>query len=180
MRIQGSLLLLIAVLVCAGCYFASPCHSSAQPPAKPPELKVLERFIGKWKIETISKPAEWTPKEERFTGTSTNEWVLDGWFQHHKVKDDQGTEGIELLTFDPRMKTYRYWSFFSNGLIKEMTGEWDEKSKTFTTKADIGNGITVVGKMHFIDSDNRESTVVAKDAAGKVYLDLRGKLTRQK
>src|SRR5947208_636517 len=112
-----------AVVICAGFVFVLPGEGVSQPPAKPPELKVLERFIGKWQFEMISKPAEWTPKEARLIGTSTNEWGLDGWFQHHKTKYDQGTESIEVLTYDPRKKSFRIWSFDSNGFANEMTGD---------------------------------------------------------
>src|SRR4051794_25718281 len=99
----------------AGCvicltFFCAVSHEAfSQGPAKPPELKILDRYIGKWKFEIVHKPAEWNPKEARVTGTSTNEWVLDGWFQHHRVKDDQGTEGIDIMTYDPRKRTYRSW-----------------------------------------------------------------------
>ncbi len=173
MRAQRNLFLLVTVLICAGSFFAFPSHGTAQPPAKPPELKVLNRFIGKWKYETISRKAEWSLKEVRSSGTSTNEWALDGWFQLHNVKDEGGTESIQILTYDPRKKAYRYWGFYSNGLIKELTGAWDEKAKTLTMKADLGGGIRAVEKFTFRDSDNREATLVVKDAAGKIYLDMR-------
>jgi hypothetical protein len=150
-----------------------------QAPEKPPELKILERYIGKWKFEMTSRVAEWTPKEIQYSGTSTNEWVLDGRFQQHKVKHDQGVEGIDILTYDPRKKAFRFWSFDSFGISNEMTGVWDEKKQTLTMKGDVAEGITVVAVMQFRDADNREITYVAKDAAGKIYLDIRGKMTRQ-
>ena len=91
------------------------------------------------------------------------------------------TEAIEMLTYDPRKKAYRCWGFFSNGLIKEMTGAWDEKAKTLTWKgADPESGIHAVWKMTFRDKDNRETTLVVKDKAGKICLDVSEKLTRQK
>ncbi len=166
--------------VCLGFLFIFPQGSFAQPPDKPPEIKILERYIGKWKFEMISKQAEWNPKESRYSGTSTNEWALDGWFQHHKVKHDSGTEGIDMMTYDPRKKKYRSWSFDSFGFSNEMTGTWDEKAKTLTTKGDLEEGVTVISVMRFLDNDTREVTYVAKDAKGKIYLDIRGKVTRQK
>jgi hypothetical protein len=170
------------LLLLAGAIFASLGQGSgfAQPPAKPPELKVLDRYLGTWKIEGVLKPAEWTPKERRVTATTTNEWVLNGWFQYHKVKDGDGNESIDILTYDPHKKTHRIWSFFSDGFSVEETGTWDDASKTLTSKADLGEGITVVSTMRFVDNDNRELTRVARDAKGKVYLDIRSKLTRQK
>ncbi len=163
-----------------GFVFTLAGEGNAQVPVKPPELKVLERFIGKWKFDMISKPAEWTPKERRLTGTSTNEWVLNGRYQRHKTKWDNGNESFEMLTYDPRKKTYRTWYFDAGGNSNEMTGTWDEKSKTLTTKGDFGNGITAIAKMKFLDENTREVNLVAKGAAGKTYLDIRGRLTRRK
>ena len=156
-------------------------HSSvlAQAPAKPAELKVLERYIGKWKFEATARVAEWNPKETKYSGTSSNEWVLDGRFQHHKVKFDDGTEGIDIMTYDADKKAYRNWSFRSTGFTSETAGEWDEKSKTMTMKEMVGE-VTIVTSMRFVDNDNREMTVVARDAAGKLYIDTHGKLSRTK
>ena len=47
-------------------------------PVKPAELKVLDRLDGKWRYEWESKPTEGDPKGSKDTGTSTNEWILDG------------------------------------------------------------------------------------------------------
>ncbi len=159
---------------------AASQEALSQPPAKPPELKVLDRYVGNWKFETVHKPAAWSPKEVRISGTSTNQWVLGGWFQHHKVKDDQGGEGIDIMTYDPRKRAFRSWHYSSQGYSSEMIGAWNEKTKTLTAKGDFGDGITAIATMRFIDNDNRESTLIAKDGAGKIYLDVRGKLTRQK
>lgn len=175
MKASGRMLLLTGVVILS----LADASGLAQPPPKPPESKVLDRYIGTWKFEGVSKPAEWNPKEKRGAGTTVNEWILNGWFQHHKAKDDQGNESIDILTYDPRTKTYRFWSFFSEGFAVEEAGTWDEQSKTLTTKADV-DGITVLSTMRFIDNDTRELTRVAKDGKGKVYLDMRSKLTRQK
>ena len=42
----------------AALFFTSLETASAQPPAKPAELKVLDRLVGKWRYEWESKPAE--------------------------------------------------------------------------------------------------------------------------
>ena len=72
-----------------------------------------------------SRPAVWTPKKLRLTGTSTNKWVLGGRFQQHNTKWDHGNESFEMLTYDPRKTTYRTWYFDAGGNINEMTGDWD-------------------------------------------------------
>src|SRR6516165_9734363 len=70
----------------AGSADAAP-REEAQP-VKQAELKVLDRLAGKWRYEWESQPTEGEPKGSKGTGTSTNEWILDGWFQQHKGKGD--------------------------------------------------------------------------------------------
>lgn len=63
---------------------------------KPAELKVLDRLAGKWRYEWESKPTEGEPKGSKGTGTSTNEWTLDGWFQQHKGNTAAGSSAVIL------------------------------------------------------------------------------------
>jgi hypothetical protein len=156
--------------------------ASAQPPAKPAELKVLDRLDGKWRYEWESKPTAGDPKGSKGAGTSTNEWILDGWFQQRKGKGDDGRhEILEVWTYDGRTKTYRAWGFMAPGANHyEGTGTWDEESGTLSYKGKGPGDVTFVSTMRFIDKDNCEATRVARDAAGKVVQDARFKLTRQK
>jgi hypothetical protein len=155
--------------------------ADGQDAPRSPELEVLDRFLGTWKIDMVSKPAEWTKQEVKLTGTTTNEWTLGGRFQIHRAKySPTHVESVEMLTYDADRKVYRFWHFNSNGIANETTGAWDEKSKTMTFKGDFGNGITSVSKMRFVDKDTREAVMTAKDKSGKVYLDVHVKLVRQK
>jgi hypothetical protein len=163
-------------------FFTSLETASAQPPAKPAELRVLDRLVGKWRFEWESKPAAWEPKGSKGAGTTSNEWILDGWFQQHKGKtDDGGLEILEIWTYDQRTKTYRAWGFIAPGGDHfAATGTWDEKSQTLSYQAKGPADVTIVSTMRFIDADNREATRVARDAAGKLFQDARFRLTRQK
>src|SRR5215472_5068243 len=77
---------------------------------KPAELKVLDRLNGKWRYEWESKPTEVDPEGSKGSGMSTNEWILDGWFQQRKGKGDDGRhEILEVWTYDADAKTYRAW-----------------------------------------------------------------------
>lgn len=161
--------------------FTSLETASAQLPAKPTELKVLDRLVGKWRYEWESKPTEGEPKGSKGAGTSTNDWILDGWFQQHKGKGDVPPhEILEVWTYDAQTKTYRAWGFMAPGANHyEATGTWDEESNTLTYHGKGPGNVTTVSTMRFIDKDNRVGTRVAKDAAGKVVQDTRFKLTRQ-
>ena len=169
----------------AALFFTSLETASAQPPAKPAELKVLDRLVGKWRYEWESKPTESDPKNplgSKGSGTSTNEWILDGWFQQHKGKgDDPPHEIHEVWTYDALTKTYRAWGFMAFGAGHyESTATWDEKTQTLTYKGKGPGDVTTVSTMRFIDKDNRVGHRVAKDAAGKLVQDTTFKITRQK
>src|SRR5262245_16030345 len=163
-------------------FFTSLETASAQPPAKPAELRVLDRLVGKWRYEWESKPTESDPKGSKGSGTSINEWILDGWFQQHKGKGDDAPHDIlEVWTYDELTKTYRAWGFMAPGANHyEATGTWDEKSKTLSYKGKGPGDVTTESTMRFIDQDNRVGTRVAKDATGKIVQDTRFKLTREK
>src|SRR5262245_53892380 len=170
-------LFLLAALV-----LTSLVTASAQPPAKPAQLKVLDRLAGKWRYEWESKPTEGDPKGSKGSGTSINEWTLDGWFQQHKGKGDDGRhEILEVWTYDAAAKMYRAWGFMAPGASHyESTGTWDEKTSTLTYKGKGPGDVTTVSTMRFVDEYNRVGTRVAKDAAGKIVQDTLFKLTRQK
>jgi len=165
----------------AALFFTSPETASVQAPAKPAEFKVLDRLLGKWRYEWESKSTEGEPKGSKGAGTTTNEWILDGWFQQHKGKAEDGShEILEIWTYDAPTKTYRAWGFMAPGANHyEAICTWDEKSNTLSYKGKGPGEVTTVSTMRFIDKDNRVGTRVATDGAGKVVQDTVFKLTRQ-
>lgn len=150
-------------------------------PGKPAELKVLDRLVGAWNVERISKPTEDNPKETRTAGTMTIAWVLDGWFlQARGISNSGKFEDLQFVTYDPRAKAYRHWYFNSLGVASDSTGQWDEAAQTILWTADLENGATLRNKEHFIDKDTTEWALVIKDKQGELLLDVQGKLTRRK
>ncbi len=150
-------------------------------PAKPPELKVLERFVGTWDAESVSKPAVWTPKEVRAKYVEVRELILDGWFVESKGRaaDEKGDSTIWMMTYDLARREYREWLFVTGGFSIQWSGQWDEATKTFSFTGDAGNGVTSKGTTHFIDKDHIEFSILATDSDGKVYQDMKGNMTRQ-
>jgi hypothetical protein len=146
-----------------------------------PESKVLSQWVGTWKTEVVSKPAEWTPKEVKTTGTITCKRVLGGKFVEESGSSlAPGTEHRVIWGYEPRRKVYRNWFFDSQGNTLEATGTWDAKAKTMTWKSDPGPGLSGTATHRFLDADTYEWTYTIKDAGGKVYLDVKGKHTRSK
>jgi hypothetical protein len=151
-----------------------------QDSAKPAELKVLDRLVGNWQEEEISKPAEWTPKEERTKSTSTTEWVLGGRFVQMKERGNDNLEVVQMITYDVDKKVYRRWRFTSGGTATETTGKWDEDSKTLTWTGTLAKDISFVSRWKMTSKDTMEGAAIAKDGSGKVYLDVASKSTRRK
>ena len=143
--------------------------------APPPEMKVLQKMVGAWRGEAISKVAESTPEETRGKGTSKADLVLGGHFLLNRWFDSQGKlKGIQLFTYDKEQQVYRLWSFHDDGFAVERAGEWDEGSNTLTLKNEI-EGMASVSSIHFADEHTILWTLVFKDQEGKVYLDMHGK-----
>lgn len=154
--------------------------SSAAEPAKskPPELRLLERLVGNWNSESVSRVAEWTPVEARTKGILTREWVLDGRFLQENAKLSNG-DFIVMYSFDVEKKKYRLWLFHSEGITTETQGQWDESTQTFTFTSDL-NGLKHTSTIKFIDEDTHNSAAVVKDTQGKVLWNAECKYTRRK
>jgi hypothetical protein len=146
-----------------------------------PESKVLGQWVGTWKTEVVSKPAEWTPKEMKTTGTITCKRILGGKFVEESGSSlAQGMEHRVIWGYDPQRKAYRNWFYDSQGTILEGSGTWDAKTKTMTWKNEAGSGLSGTSTHRFLDADTYEWTYIVKDAGGKVYVDVKGKHTRSR
>ncbi len=147
---------------------------------KPPELKVLEKFVGTWDCQEVARPAIWTPIEKRSSSLEVNKMVLDGWYLQGRSQTPTGTtQALLMNTYDPSQKKYRIWKYTAGGPPTEYSGQWDEPSQTLTIEENTG-GIVLKATFHLIDADHREYHVIARDGEGKVYLDIDGKVTRRK
>jgi hypothetical protein len=111
-------------------------------PAKDvPELLVLSNYIGAWDVAITAKDSPFTK------GESTANWILDGRFvqQTGVLSSADGANVLKittLMTYDPERKTYRMWSFLSNGSTSEGSGTWDEKNRTMTSTSNQGSTTT--------------------------------------
>ncbi|MBM4068700.1 MAG: hypothetical protein FJ271_07115 [Planctomycetes bacterium] len=65
-------------------------------------------------------------------------------------------------------------------MVEASGGKWDPASRTLTFTSRPQTGVASVTRWRFLGDDSFEWNVQAKDAAGKVYLDISGKLTRKK
>ena len=78
------------------------------------------------------------PKNRHFSkGEFTAQWILGGRFVERvgkliavRVPNDISIK--VLMTYDPKEKAYRKWTFISNGRVLVASGAWDERNRTMT------------------------------------------------
>jgi hypothetical protein len=148
-------------------------------PAKDvPELQVLSNYIGTWDVAIASKDAPFTK------GESTSTWILDGRFlqQTGVLKSDDGANVLKvttLMTYDSERKTYRMWSFLSNGSTNEASGKWDAENRVMTSTSNQG-GITTTTTAKFKENGIEEWTLVTTNQNKEVVGRFSGTNTRRK
>lgn len=166
------------VLSCAA--FFAIVESPAIAQDVPPEMKVLNMRIGTWNAVCSGKSAVWTPDGLELKGVEKIESTLKGRFIQGKTVNSDKSEAAWMATYDIDSKTYRFWFFNSFGSHSQSKGQWGERTRTMTWTGTNAERITTTAHWRFIDADTHESDALAKDRAGKIYLNMTGKLTRQK
>jgi hypothetical protein len=165
------------------------CGTAAaqQPREKPKELDVLRQYVGDWTSEVTSKPAVWTPEEQKFLTTNHAEFVLDGWFlQHIEVNHIVGdpakvTKALMVSTFDPQSRKYVTWFFQSSGIMNKSLGEWEPERKTLTfTPVEPPPNTTGKFAEVFPNAETINGTLTYTDADGETMFDMVWTRTRQK
>ncbi len=154
--------------------------AKAQTP-KSSELKVLDRMVGSWRVESVSWQGQ-RDDEEQSTGAVITTWSLQGQYIELRVTDSDGKEELlELITYDSDAGVYKVWAFSPNSpKPAHLTMRWNESKKTLTGKVDLGNGITMQTTLRFIGKDRYKFTTTTKDASGNVLVERKGKVFRKK
>ena len=108
------------------------------PPPPPPQLRALDGFVGEWRGEYEHLPAMFG-QATTGTGKGKTEWVLDGRFVKGEGTgtSSYGThKSIWLMTYDPMMQSYRFFSFDNFGTCDIATVTQDPKTRTWTSLSD--------------------------------------------
>ena len=157
------------LFVCAFC-----TATNAQSRNSDQSIKLLEPLIGTWSKEWTIHQTEWTPKEEKATGTHTWEWVLDNQHIRETGTDSTGSKYMSMWSYNKSTMNYRVATFQSNGNSSQMIGSWDTETNTFIATNDLGNGVTMTVKYVLSDEDSLRFSFVARDDTGKTYFHLEG------
>jgi hypothetical protein len=142
---------------------------------RPPEVEILDRYLGVWDDTT----------DPNGTIVTHCEWILDGSFLRHtwtlENADGSSVEiGVSLMSYDRVEKSYRGWTFFSNGVAENGTAIWDEASKTFTwTVHSPVTDLTTTTRVAFPAPGQEITEFTTTDGAGKVVDKNRRKKVRR-
>ncbi len=172
--IRSVFLLLIAVTACQ----TANVWADDGPAKDVPELQALSSYIGTWDVAITSKDSPFTK------GESTATWILDGRFlqQTGVLKSDDGATILKvttLMTYDSESKTYRMWSFLSNGSTSEASGKWNAKNRTMTSTS-IQDGTTTTTTATFTENGIEEWMFVTTNKNNEVVGKFGGTNTRRK
>ena len=140
----------------------------------PAELRALDSLIGDWKVEmTIG------PNPDVRTVEMSSQWTLGKRYVLSKSKSEND-ELMTLWTFDPAMKVYRRWFFFSSGTTLHEVGHWDPVKQTFEFQsADPNQGLNTVSTIKIVDKDTKRWSVTLKANDGTT-VTAKGTTTRCK
>ena len=167
--LRGNGMGLVAALTLAA---AVPAAATAQT-AESAGSAVLNRWLGTWDYQAVVSPAQWTPQSITVEGTTEVEWIVGGQFLQVSRRDSTA-ETHEIRRYEPSSQEYRKWIFGSDGTQSYWQGRWDSAASTMRWQyVDFGFGLAGSIEDRFISADRYESTVVLKDSAGNVLLDVR-------
>lgn len=157
------------------------CSASlAQSVDDEPSIRSLKPLIGTWNKEWTVYRSEWTPREEKATGTHTWKWILDQQHIQESGSDSTGSKYLSVWSFDTTSKRFQVATFQSSGSVFQMPGDWNSRSNTFTATRAVGNGVTMTAKYVLNNRDLFQFSFVAKDESGKIYFHLQGTGKRER
>lgn len=143
-----------------------------------PELRALQHYIGTWDVATT---------DQLYTkGESSAKWILGGRFveQSGFMVSQEGSNRIEVLTlftFDTGKKTYRSWTFLSDGSTSQAEMTWNAAAKTMTSRSRPGaNGVRSTVTADFSEGGKERWLFVFTDRDGKAVGEMKGVNTRRK
>lgn len=156
-----------------------PLAEASSPAASTPELAVLAPFARRFDSTSEVKSRD-LPQPLKMKGVSEGAWIHDGQFLRQTWSVERGDgvpamNGSAIMTFDPREKAYRRWSFISTGPVEESRGEWDAATHTMTWTAD-GNelGGKTVTTSTFDDANRETWSIHFKDDKGEDATEVIG------
>lgn len=152
----------------------------SQTPELEEGLRVLDRFAGTWEAEVTPLNSEGTPVGKPRRSEITAVWAVNRRFLLSRSRDEDGTEGLALRTYDLEKKEYPHWHFNWNGRLYQARGRWNEKASTMTNERTTPDGQTEEATFSLSPDPNTfqiDHKITNKE--GKLISHSQGKATRR-
>jgi hypothetical protein len=118
-------------------------YDEQQPRGPDPALKVLDRFVGTWRLEGRTLDAD----EDNVKGTTTFEWLPGGFFLQQRIElDFMGfpIRGLEVIGYDASTGKYPS-TVYSNMVGMPIPYEYDIQGDRVTIRTELAGGATFTG-----------------------------------
>lgn len=116
-----------AVVAASGCASLSKRIVEIQPPPRPAELDVYEKFVGTWDWEAEMVGAE-DPGTKHWSGTAEWSWSLEKRFLHGSMSSRSerlSFDATGLWSWHPTKKKHYWWMFNNWGYPQEGTANYN-------------------------------------------------------
>jgi len=147
-------------------------------PKRSPELEVLSHYVGTWDVEVALELMDGEKRSKKRVSRTT--WSLGGGFIRIEDERPHGEpEFHQVWTYDSKAKNYPAVGMRGPSSF-EMTGTWDEATKTMTSRAMLPNGNRLVMVHRFVSKDRAEATSTFTNSNGDVVYKIMHNHTRRK
>jgi hypothetical protein len=141
-------------------------------PKRPAEFALLDRQVGSWTNTVEATLAELGGKKVQYRTTNEAVPILAHRFVESNEKHELGgRKEYWLLGYDELRSIYRLWHFGGDGEAMEADCAWNPKEKKLTWKSLDGR---FNGAWTFTNDDERQASMSAKDANGRLLFEVTG------
>lgn len=145
--------------------FALPATASTEE-AQSKGSGVLNQYLGTWQARTVMSPTKLVPRGYDETATQEVKWVLSN--QYLEVTSiGESQDSRDMINYADG--SYHRFNFTSEGDSSYWIGDWQDDRRTMVWKMDFGI-ISGLLTEHFLSIDEKEVTLVLRDAAGNIII----------
>ena len=140
---------------------------------------VLDRFVGRWKTETLIRSYGPPVRESRTSGQAVSRRTRGGRdveFQTSSI-DPPGLSELQIMTYDREAGLYSQWVSDSDGYRHEALGRWNATTSTLTWHGHV-DGVRFVIDDHWVSRDRLEWTLTRTAADGRLLQTIQGVVSR--
>ena len=127
---------------------------------------VLNQYLGTWQARMVMSPTKLVPRGYEETAAQEVKWVLSN--QYLEVTSiGESQDSRDMINYADG--SYHRFNFTSEGDSSYWIGDWQDDRQTMVWKMDLG---IVSGLLteHFLSTDEKEVTLVLRDAAGNIII----------